>query len=222
MLRPTVSLPVCLGIHLGPKTRFLLLSHICGFLDLGHPLWRENAFVIYSSCWSSPEQSFSGPSPVGLMIIFYCLRFETPPTWRGGGAGPHIYVLQETEWPSYTPGTGFPFRRLLRLAGIRWRYSTPPPRSALSQLQSQSQNQSQSQSHFTTGGLLPIISSWRQPLETHDQRFFFRINPCGHTPYVTSPLTRRWVCLLWIRLAFGQVYVSNIQHVIGLVWLDSV
>jgi hypothetical protein len=29
--------------------------------------------------------------------------------------------------------------------------------------------QSQSQSHFTSGVLLPINSSWRQPLETHDQ-----------------------------------------------------
>jgi hypothetical protein len=25
------------------------------------------------------------------------------------------------------PGTGFPFRSLLRLAGLRWRYSNPPP-----------------------------------------------------------------------------------------------
>jgi hypothetical protein len=27
----------------------------------------------------------------------------------------------------YSPGTGFPFRRLLRLAGLRWSYSNPPP-----------------------------------------------------------------------------------------------
>jgi hypothetical protein len=45
----------------------------------------------------------------------------------------------------------FPFRRLLRLAGLRWTYSTPP-----------SQSQSQSQSYFTTGGLPPINLSWRQ------------------------------------------------------------
>jgi hypothetical protein len=29
----------------------------------------------------SPSQSFSGPSPAGLMTTFYCLRLETPPTW---------------------------------------------------------------------------------------------------------------------------------------------
>jgi hypothetical protein len=33
-------------------------------------------------------------------------------------------------------------------------------------------------------------------LETHDLRFFFQLSPCGNTPYVTSSLTRRWVCLL--------------------------
>jgi hypothetical protein len=30
--------------------------------------------------------SFSGPSPAGLMTTFYCLRFETPPTWSPGPA----------------------------------------------------------------------------------------------------------------------------------------
>jgi hypothetical protein len=44
-----------------------------------------------------PAQSFSGPNPLGLVTIFYCLRFETS------------------------------FRRLLRLAGSTWRCYTPPP-----------------------------------------------------------------------------------------------
>jgi hypothetical protein len=35
-----------------------------------------------------------------------------------------------------------------------------------------------------------------KPLKTHNQRFF-QLNPCGHSPYVTSSLTRRWVCLLF-------------------------
>jgi hypothetical protein len=37
-------------------------------------------------------------------------------------------VPQEEGGPVITPGTGFPFRRLLRLAGLRWRFSNPPPR----------------------------------------------------------------------------------------------
>jgi hypothetical protein len=36
-----------------------------------------------------------------------------------------------TGWPSYIPGTGFPVCRFLRLAGLRWRYSTPPSHGKL-------------------------------------------------------------------------------------------
>jgi hypothetical protein len=42
-----------------------------------------------------------------------------------GGPGPRIYIPQEQCGPVISPGTGFPFRHLLRLAGLRWRYSTP-------------------------------------------------------------------------------------------------
>jgi hypothetical protein len=38
-----------------------------------------------------------------------------------GGPGLRIYI---------PPGTGFPFRRLIRLAGLRWRYLTSPPPGA--------------------------------------------------------------------------------------------
>jgi hypothetical protein len=40
--------------------------------------------------------------------------------------------------------------------------------------------------------------------------FFFQLNSCVNRPYVTSSLTRRWACLLWIYLAFRQVYISHI------------
>jgi hypothetical protein len=43
---------------------------------------------------------------------------------------------------------------------------------------------------------------------------FFQLNPCGHSPNVTSSLIRGWGCLLWICLAFCQVYVLYIYHVI--------
>jgi hypothetical protein len=33
-------------------------------------------------------------------------------------------------------------------------------------------------------------------------RDFFQLNPCGNSPYVTSSLTRRWVCLLRISWSF--------------------
>jgi hypothetical protein len=63
------------GTHLEPVTQFLLSSESCGFLDM-------DGSVIYSCCWALPTQSFSGPSPMRLMTIFYSLKFETPPTLR--------------------------------------------------------------------------------------------------------------------------------------------
>jgi hypothetical protein len=53
-------------------------------------------FVIYNCCWTSPVKSFLGPSLVGLMTIFYCLRFETPPD------------LSARPSYLYPPGTGCP------------------------------------------------------------------------------------------------------------------
>jgi hypothetical protein len=44
-----------------------------------------------------------------------------------GGLGPRIYISQEQDVPVISPGSLFSFRRLLRLAGLRWKYSTPPP-----------------------------------------------------------------------------------------------
>jgi hypothetical protein len=35
-----------------------------------------------------------------------------------------------------------------------------------------------------------------KPFETHDHRLFFRLNICGHSAYVTSFLTRGWICRL--------------------------
>jgi hypothetical protein len=61
---------------------------------------------------------------VELTITFYCLRFENPPIWRVSSP---YYIPQEQGGPGILPGTEFPFRRLLRLAGLRWNYSTPLP-----------------------------------------------------------------------------------------------
>jgi hypothetical protein len=84
------------------------------------------------------------------------------------GPGTRIYIPQEQGGPVTPWGTVFPFRCLLRLAGLRWRHSNPPPHGVLFR-SSASQSQSQSQSHFMTGGL-PLISRLDdKPLENHDQ-----------------------------------------------------
>jgi hypothetical protein len=58
-------------------------------------------------------------------ILLSHLRLPQP-----GGPGPRIYIPQEQGSPVIPPGTVFSFRRLLRLAGLRWRYSIPPPHGA--------------------------------------------------------------------------------------------
>jgi hypothetical protein len=66
-------------------------------------------------------------SRAGLMT-FYCFRFQIPPTWRD--RSPYLYP-PGTGWPSYTPRHWVPFRRLLWLAGLRWRYSSAPPHGSI-------------------------------------------------------------------------------------------
>jgi hypothetical protein len=47
------------------------------------------------------------------------------------GPVPHIYISQKEDGPVIPPGSGFPFRRLLRLAVLQWRYLTLPPHGPL-------------------------------------------------------------------------------------------
>jgi hypothetical protein len=53
-------------------TRYLLLCDSYGLVLVGRPLWREDGSVFFF-CGPLPAQSFSGPSPLGLQTIFYCL-----------------------------------------------------------------------------------------------------------------------------------------------------
>jgi hypothetical protein len=62
-------------------------------------LCREDGY--YNCCWPSPAQSFSGPSPVRLVTIFYCLGFETSVFVAsydsqnyGGGIRPRLHNSQ--------------------------------------------------------------------------------------------------------------------------------
>jgi hypothetical protein len=62
--------------------------------------------ILYNCCWPSPAQSFSDPSPARLTTMFYCLRFETPPTWKT--RSPYLYP-PGAGWPSYTTRHWIPF-----------------------------------------------------------------------------------------------------------------
>jgi hypothetical protein len=75
-LRLTISQSVSKSWCRAP-TRYLLLYNSYGLDFVGHLLWREDGSVFCMCCWPLPAQAFSGPSPLGLETIFYCLTFET-------------------------------------------------------------------------------------------------------------------------------------------------
>jgi hypothetical protein len=111
--------------HLGPKIRFLLLSDSRGFVDVGRLLWREMglSFTIAAGPRQRSHSRYRVPQDSWPYLTVSDSRFPQPV-----GPGPRIYILQEQSDPVIPLDTGFPFHRLLRIAGLRWRYSNPPPR----------------------------------------------------------------------------------------------
>jgi hypothetical protein len=150
---------------MGLTTRCLLLSDSCECVDVGRSLWRENGSDVYNCCWPSPAQPFSGPSPVELVTVFYCLRFETS------------LFLASYDSQGYS-------------GGIRPRL--------------QSQSSKLLYDWRFTANQFVLASS---PLRLTTRDVFSQRNPCDISPYITSSLTRRWVCLLWICLAFRHIYI---------------
>jgi hypothetical protein len=96
---------------------FLCLTITFFLLHVGHPLWREEGSAV---CSAITQWSELGRTRNHTLLS----RLRLP---QLEGSGSRSYTQQELGVPVILPGTGFPLRHLLRLAGLRWRYSNPPP-----------------------------------------------------------------------------------------------
>jgi hypothetical protein len=155
----------------------------------------SSSVILYSSVPMCTYNSLTAPSPTALvsnrfstayrLLISMC--YSTRKSWN------HMLSLYRPT-PKSFPTTNFP--RLSLIAN--WL-----------EIWSNIKVKSHSQIYFTTVGLPPNSSSWRQaPWDPRPD--FFQLNSCGNRPYVTSSLTRSWGCLSWICLAFCQMYISHI------------
>jgi hypothetical protein len=138
-LRPTVSRPARPGVRRPSETCEQFFFHlkisfrqlrVCYFVA---PLWREDGSVIYRTIASGPCQNSHSWVEIPQNwnhILMSHLRLLQP-----GGQGSRIYILQEQGGPVIPPSTGFPFCRLLRLAGQRWGDSNPPSHGAGTKLE---------------------------------------------------------------------------------------
>jgi hypothetical protein len=139
-------------------TRFLFVSDSCEFVDVGRSLWREDGSV--------------------LLQLLLTLASAVILGFESLGTHNHILLSQIRD---------FPFRRLLRLAGLRWRYSTPPPHG--------SRRVSESKLCYDQRFSRPVCLGIKQPPGVYDQIFItvrqLQASCCG-----ALSLTRGRVCLL--------------------------
>jgi hypothetical protein len=155
----------------------MLLSEICGLVSVGRPLWREDGSAICSviTQWSETLRTWNH-------TLLSHLRLPQP-----GGPGARTYIPQEQGGPVIPPGTEFPLRRVLRLAGLRCRYSNPPPtwrdRSvyvAFRNRMVQSKVKSMSKSRYD-----------QRPVSQSRQKLIFKIQVVPYRKRTESALQRR-------------------------------
>jgi hypothetical protein len=88
-----------------------------------HPLWQEDgSFTIAAGLH---QRSHSRIQVSRISRPYFSVSDSR--LLHPGRPSHCIYIPQEQGGPVIPPGTGFPFRRLLQLLGLQWRYSNPPP-----------------------------------------------------------------------------------------------
>jgi hypothetical protein len=126
MLRPTVqsaSLSWCQAPIWGLRPDFYYCQtvRVCWY---GGVLSDERTGLLFTIAAGPRQRSHYWVRVSRDSWPYFIVSDSTLP--QPGGPGPRIYIPQEQGSPVIPPGTGFPFRHLLRLARLRWRYSNRP------------------------------------------------------------------------------------------------
>jgi hypothetical protein len=92
---------------------FFRQLRVCAFVapSLTRGLSNLLLLLVLASAVSLKSESRGTQDHISLSQFF---RFP-----QSGRLDPRIYILQEQGGPDIPPGTGFPFHRFLRLAGLR-------------------------------------------------------------------------------------------------------
>jgi hypothetical protein len=133
-LRPTVSRPICPGVRRPSRTRdqFVFLLEIsfrqlrvCYFVKPSLTRGRVCNLLVQLLLDLARAATLGSKSrrTHGHILLSH-LRLPQP---IGPGFRIYEYTSQEQGGPVVPPRTGFHFCRLLRLAGLQWWYSNPPP-----------------------------------------------------------------------------------------------
>jgi hypothetical protein len=128
MLRPTVSQPAslswCQARIWGLGLDFYYCQTIAGLL-MWSAVSDERKHLSFTIAVGPRQHSNSWVRVSRDSWPYFTVTDSRLP--QPGGPGSRIYIPQDHDGSFMPPSTGFPFRRLLRLAGLRWRCSNSPP-----------------------------------------------------------------------------------------------
>jgi hypothetical protein len=131
MLQLTVSRPVSVGVKQpsgAPIPDFYYCQTVAGLL-MWSALSDEKTGRSFTITAGPRHRSQSRVRLLRDSWPYFYFTVSDSRISQPGGPGHRIYIAQ-AGGPVIPTGTGFPFHRLLRQAGLRWRHSHQPPRGA--------------------------------------------------------------------------------------------